>query len=85
MTAFFTGKLGFKDLGHGRVGAPGTSGEEMQLEPSTAGWKPSAVFQVENTKRTAEELKKRGVPVEITGGGVLVRDPDGAHLLFLAR
>jgi catechol 2,3-dioxygenase-like lactoylglutathione lyase family enzyme len=85
MTAFFTRKLGFTDLGSGRVGAPGTSGEEIQLEPAAADWKPRVVFQVADVERTAEALKKRGVPVEMTGGAALVRDPDGAFLLFAAR
>ncbi len=85
VTAFFTGKLGFTDLGNGRLGAPGTSGEEVRLEPAPAGWKPRVVFHVADVKRTAEELKKRGVPVEMTGGAALVRDPDGAFLLFAER
>ena len=85
MTAFFTRKLGFTDLGSGRVGAPGTSGEEIQLEPAAADWKPRVVFQVADVKRTAEALKKLAVPVEMTGGAALVRDPDGAFLLFAAR
>jgi catechol 2,3-dioxygenase-like lactoylglutathione lyase family enzyme len=85
VAAFFTGKLGFKNLEHGQLGAPGASGEQIQLETSTADWKPGAVFQVADLKRTAEELKKRGVPVEITAGAAMVRDPDGAHLLFIAR
>src|ERR1017187_24808 len=85
VTAFFTGKLGFTELGNGRVGAPGTSGEEVQLEPAAADWKPRVVFQVADAKRTGEELKKRGVPVETIGAASLVRDPDGALLVFAAR
>jgi catechol 2,3-dioxygenase-like lactoylglutathione lyase family enzyme len=85
VTAFFTGKLGFTDLGKGRLGTPGTSGEEIQLEPASPEWKPRLVFQVADVKRTAEELKKRGVAVEINGGGALVRDPDGFVLLFAGR
>ena len=85
MKAFFTRKLGFTDLGNGRVGAPGTSGEQIQLEPAAADWKPRVVFQVADVKRTAEALKKLAVPVEMTGGAALVRDPDGAFLLFAAR
>ena len=85
ITAFFTRKLGFTDLGNGRVGAPGTSGEHIQLEPATADWKPRVVFQVADVKRTAEELAKRGVPGQTTRDFVLVRDPDGAYLSFIAR
>lgn len=85
VTAFFTGKLGFTDLGGGRMGAPGTSGEEVLLERASPEWKPRVVFQVADVKRTAGELKQRGVPVEMSGGTVLVRDPDGAYLLFIAR
>ena len=85
ITAFFTRKLGFTDLGNGRVGAPGTSGEQIQLEPAAADWKPRVVFQVADVKRTGEELTKRGVPVEMSGGAALVRDPDGALLVFAAR
>jgi catechol 2,3-dioxygenase-like lactoylglutathione lyase family enzyme len=85
VTAFFTGKLGFTDLGNGRLGAPGTSGEQIQLEPASADWKPRLAFQVAQAKRIAEELKRRSVPVEMTAGGALVRDPDGAILLFTGR
>jgi catechol 2,3-dioxygenase-like lactoylglutathione lyase family enzyme len=85
VTAFFTRKLGFTDLGNGRVGAPGTSGEQVQLEPAAADWKPGVVFQVADVKRTAEELAKRGVAVQTTRGVVLVRDPDGAFLTFVER
>ena len=85
ITAFFTRKLGFKDLGNGRLGAPGTSGEQIQLEPATADWKPRVVFQVADVKRTTEDLTKRGVTVELNGGAALVRDPDGALLVFAGR
>ena len=85
ITAFFTRKLGFADLGNGRVSAPGTSGEQIQLEPAAADWKPRLVFQVADVKRTAEELAKRGVPGQTTRDFVLVRDPDGAYLSFIAR
>jgi catechol 2,3-dioxygenase-like lactoylglutathione lyase family enzyme len=85
VTAFFTRKLGFTELGNGRVGAPGTSGEQIQLEPAADDWKPRVVFQVADVKRTAEELAKRGVPAQTTRGAVLVRDPDGAFLAFMER
>jgi hypothetical protein len=85
ITAFFTRKLGFTDLGNGRVGAPGTSGEQIQLEPAAADWKPRVVFQVADAKRTADELTKRGVPVQTTKGVAMVRDPDGAFLAFTER
>jgi catechol 2,3-dioxygenase-like lactoylglutathione lyase family enzyme len=85
ITAFFTRKLGFTDLGNGRVAAPGTSGEEVLLVPTSSDWKPRLVFQVADMKRTGEELKKRGVPVEMNGGAALVHDPDGALLVFATR
>ena len=83
-SAFFIGKLGFIDLGNGRLGAPGASGEQIQLEATTAEWRPRLVFAVTDVKRTADELKKRGVPVEMSGDSVVVRDPDGAILVFSA-
>jgi catechol 2,3-dioxygenase-like lactoylglutathione lyase family enzyme len=85
VTAFFTGKLGFKDLGNGRLGTPGTSGEGIQLEPASPEWKPRLVFHVADVKLAAAELKKRGVAVEMAGPSALVRDPDGFVLLFTAR
>ena len=84
VTAVFTGKLGFTDLGSGRVGAPGTSGEEILLVTASYDWKPRLVFQVADVKRTGEELKKRGVPAEMSAGTALVHDPDG-YLLVFAR
>ena len=84
VTAFFTGKLGFTELARGRLVTPGTSGEEILLVTASYDWKPRLVFQVANMKRTAEELKKRGVPVEMSAGTALVHDPDG-YLLVFAR
>jgi catechol 2,3-dioxygenase-like lactoylglutathione lyase family enzyme len=85
VTAFFTGKLGFTDLGNSRLGTPSTSGESIQLVPATPDGKTRLVFHVADVKRTTDELKKRSVPVEMAGSAAVVRDPDSAILVFSAR
>lgn len=86
--AFFTGKLGFEDRGGNgpvRLRLPGGSGEEIEIEATTAGWKPRITLAVEDVGRTAEELKKRGLAARMSGGAVSVSDPDGAVIEFTAR
>lgn len=85
--AFYIGTLGFEDLardGVARLRAPGSSGEVVQLEPSTSDWKPRIEFAVADVPRTRDELRKRGLAVRMSGGAALVTDPDGAVIVFTA-
>ncbi|MFY9724158.1 MAG: VOC family protein [Bryobacteraceae bacterium] len=81
--AFFTGKLGFSGSGY-KLSAPGTPAETIELRPPVAGAMPELTFAA-NPKRAAEELKKRGLELKITGGVPEVRDPDGTVICFSER
>jgi hypothetical protein len=80
--AFYTAKLGFADRGNGRLEVPGRFGESIVLEPAAADWKPRLVFETRDLKQTAADFQKRGIPFTVTGESVVVRDPDGAFLVF---
>ena len=81
-TAFYSSKLGFADRGNGRLEVPGRFGESIVLEPAAADWKPRLVFEIRDLKQTSAAIGKRGIPVTVTGDSVVVRDPDGAFLVF---
>lgn len=82
--AFYTTKLGFADRGNGRLEVPGRFGESIVLEPAAPDWKPRLVFEVRDPKQTAADMQKRGIPFTVTSDSVVVRDPDGAFLVFAA-
>ena len=81
--AFLEGKLGFQGSGL-KLGVPGMPGERVEIAPLASGRKPSLTFAADPS-RAAEELKKRGLEVESSGGIPVVRDPDGASIGFRAR
>jgi catechol 2,3-dioxygenase-like lactoylglutathione lyase family enzyme len=81
--AFFIGKLGFLGDGY-RLGLPGRSDETIEIKPQTAGAMPEITFAADS-KRAAEELKKRGLEVKLAGGVAEVRDPDGTVIRFCER
>jgi catechol 2,3-dioxygenase-like lactoylglutathione lyase family enzyme len=83
--SYYVGKLGFMTMDSGEPSAlriPGDSGQCVRLEP--AGAKPALSFAVSDAARAAEDLRKRGFPVNITSSGVSVTDPDGDTLTFTA-
>jgi hypothetical protein len=80
--AFYSSKLGFADRGKGQLVVPGRFGESVMLEPAATDWKPRLVFETGDLKKTEADMRKRGIPVTVTGGSVVVRDPDGAYLVF---
>jgi catechol 2,3-dioxygenase-like lactoylglutathione lyase family enzyme len=81
--SFFIGKLDF--LGNGyTLGLPGKSDETIEIKPQTAGAGPEITFAADS-KRTAEELKKRGLEVKLARGAAEVRDPDGTIIRFCER
>jgi catechol 2,3-dioxygenase-like lactoylglutathione lyase family enzyme len=81
--AFLTGKLGFSGSAY-KLSVPGNPGETIELKALAAGGMPELRFAAD-IKRVAEELKKRGLEVKITGGVPEVRDPDGTALSFSER
>jgi len=79
----FYGVLGFvKEQSGDRLRVPGDSSEWVQLEALTPEWKPRLEFVVEDMRRAADELKSRGMMVDVTGRAAVVRDPDGVTLSF---
>jgi hypothetical protein len=78
-----TGKLGFSGSAY-KLSVPGNPGETIELKALAAGGMPELRFAAD-IKRVAEELKKRGLEVKITGGVPEVRDPDGTALSFSER
>jgi len=84
--SFYTSKLGFENLGTqgvDRLGVPGGSGDEIELETATSRTKPRLAFTVKDVKRTADDLRRRGFAVRKDGDSAFVTDPDGAMLIFV--
>ena len=75
--AFYVDKLGFTDGGGGRLRLPGPSSEQIILEQ-----KPRIEFAVRDISRTAEELRRRGLSVQMIEGAAVVVDPDGVAIAF---
>jgi len=75
--AFYSGKLGLSDRGSHRLRLPGTSGEEIVLEPLTPEWKPRIRFSVPGVSRAADELRTRGLSPR--SGGHSSRTRPGRH------
>ena len=86
--AFYIGRLGFEDSGGGstvRLLLPGSPGEQVELQTTTAGAKPRIVFAVPDVARAAAELRRRGLAPVALAGAVQVADPDGAAIVFAAE
>ena len=87
--AFYTGKLGFEERGGSgplRLVLPGKSGEQVELDPASAEWKPRLTFAVPDVRRAEEELRKRGIsPRASAASNVIAVDPDGAAIVFVAQ
>jgi len=81
--AFFIGKLGFQGSGY-VLSLPGTPGETVELKLRVPGGTPEIRFAAD-PKRAADELKKRGLEVKLSGGVPEVRDPDGTLISFSGR
>jgi catechol 2,3-dioxygenase-like lactoylglutathione lyase family enzyme len=81
--AFFTGKLGFQGSGY-KLSVPGNPSEAIELRPAAGGGMTALQFAAD-PKRTARELKKRGLEVKTAGGVAEVRGPDGVILFFSNR
>jgi catechol 2,3-dioxygenase-like lactoylglutathione lyase family enzyme len=84
---FYTTKLAFEHSGPGeaKLRLPGNSGNEIELESASTARSPQITFAVENTKRTAKDLRHRGFKLYINGdNSVLVSDPGGLLIAFTA-
>jgi hypothetical protein len=69
-----------------RLALPGTSGEQVELDPASAEWKPRLTFAVPDVRRAEEELRKRGIsPRASAASNVIAVDPDGAAIVFAAQ
>ena len=85
--AFYTAKLGFRDMGLEAASAvrlqiPGNSGEEVDLDPADRARQPQLVFAVQDLRRTANELRGRGLAVGSIDHGVSVTEPAGIAIVF---
>jgi catechol 2,3-dioxygenase-like lactoylglutathione lyase family enzyme len=80
---FFVEKLGFSGSGY-KLSVPGAPSETIELKPDTLAGMLELRFAA-NPKRSADELKKRGLEVKLTGGIPEVRDPDGTAIAFSER
>ena len=81
LLVFYTAKLGFvRAPASQRLRVPGDSGEFIQLESAAVTAKPGITLQIDNTKRATEELRRRGLDVQMTHGSLTVQDPDGATI-----
>jgi catechol 2,3-dioxygenase-like lactoylglutathione lyase family enzyme len=81
LLAFYTAKLGFvRASASQRLRVPGDSGEFIQLVSAAVTAKPGITLQADDTKRAAEELRHRGLDVQMTHGSLTVKDPDGATI-----
>ena len=84
--AFYTGKLGFTASGNGPAGRlriAGNSGEEVERAAAGPDLKPRISLAVTDLKRTADDLRARGIAARTASGAVTVTDPDGAILEFV--
>lgn len=84
--AFYVDKLAFEPREENAGGVylrlPGSSGEEIKLEPAGDDTKPGLFFEVADIQRAAAGLKSRGLEVKTTPTAVSVTDPDGAIIVF---
>jgi catechol 2,3-dioxygenase-like lactoylglutathione lyase family enzyme len=83
-SGFFITKLGFESVGSdgAHLRLPGNSGDEVDLEPAMLTAKPLMTFAVNDSKRAARNLRRRGFTVRTSREAVSITDPDGVRLVF---
>ena len=64
---------------------PGPSGESVLIKNPDNHALPDLIFQVHSIRRTAKDLKKRGLTFRISGQGVYVADPNGVLIDFSSK
>jgi catechol 2,3-dioxygenase-like lactoylglutathione lyase family enzyme len=81
---FYTTKLGFESASstEAQLRLPGDSEEEVELESTAPTAKPRITLSVEDGKRAAKELRRRGFAVQRSPESVSVTDPDGVLIVF---
>jgi hypothetical protein len=52
------------------------------LEALRPDWKPRIEFAVPDVRHAAEELRNRGIAVQMKGNAAVVIDPDGVAVVF---
>jgi catechol 2,3-dioxygenase-like lactoylglutathione lyase family enzyme len=87
LRAFYTTKLLCEQRKGGpvRLLLPGKFQEEVELDASSANWKPRVTFGVASVQRAQDELRKRGFAPQSGAPGVSVSDPDGVTVVFEAK
>jgi catechol 2,3-dioxygenase-like lactoylglutathione lyase family enzyme len=85
---FYTGKLAFRESGGTkplRLMLPGDSGQAIELEVAEASPHASIVFVVDDLRKAAAELRKRGLDAKMVHASVTVTGPDGTVVVFKAN
>jgi catechol 2,3-dioxygenase-like lactoylglutathione lyase family enzyme len=82
--SFYTEKLGFAISSSPGLALrlPGHSGDVLELEPAADSIEPEITFRVDNAKRTAKILRRRGLVVQTRRGEISVADPEGVLAVF---
>jgi catechol 2,3-dioxygenase-like lactoylglutathione lyase family enzyme len=84
---FYVTGMGFeaRDERQGlRMSLPSVPDLRIQIRTATSGAVPETFFRVADTAKAADQLKAAGLEVRQEGNRVLVNDPDGNVLVFVA-
>jgi catechol 2,3-dioxygenase-like lactoylglutathione lyase family enzyme len=82
--AYYADKLAFKSIGAGggEMYLAGDSGDRVALQLDSSVTRPRVTFAVAAVRRTAHDLRSRGLKVRRDRGTVFVNDPDGTVIVF---
>jgi catechol 2,3-dioxygenase-like lactoylglutathione lyase family enzyme len=84
---FYVDGLGFeaRDGKNGlRLSIPGTPDVRIQIRPATSGATPQTLFGVPDAAKALQQLQAAGLQATLQRNRVLVSDPDGNVLAFIA-
>ncbi len=83
--SYYTSKLGFKGTGSdgNEMYIAGNSGDKLELQLDAPTTRPHVVFTAGNLRKTAHDLRSRGLKVEKSRHAVSVTDPDGTVIVFV--
>lgn len=83
--SYYTGKLAFKSVGPegNEMYVAGNSGDKIELQDDTPTTKPHVFFTAANLRKTAHDLRGRGLKVQKSHDVVSVTDPDGNVIVFV--
>jgi len=80
--AFYTEKLGFVSASPNGMTMQLSGDSSSAIEFATATVEPELIFRVENAKRTAKTLRRRGLTAEPGQDEVSLSDSDGVRVVF---